>query len=431
MLLAPLIEEGLDDRSIIELKKRIARESDLSYRTISRYYEAYLSDGFSGLKPKTGYKRPSSTLPKHFDELLEQAIILRRELPSRSVSDIIRILELEEMVKPGELSRSTLQRHLQSAGFGARQMKIYSQRGTAAKRFQKSHRMMLLQGDIKYGPYLPLGKNGEMKQVYLSAFIDDATRYIVSARFYDNQRTEIIEDSLRRAIMLYGKPDKIFVDNGKQYRSEWLQKACNRLNIRLSFAKPYSPSAKGKIEYFNKRIDSFLSEVALDKPKTLEELNDALELWISDYYHTNPHTGLDGLSPGLAFRSDKRSLKFVDAQELKEAFLHTETRQVDKTGCVSLKGKNYEVGVKLMGRKVEVYYDPSWTDGVEIHHSDYEPFMAPLPVIGENCGTTSQLPEGLGPLSPSGSRLLGALGARKEETSAPAAISFKDLGGGE
>ena len=127
MLIAPLLEEGLDDRGIIELKKRISSESDLSYRTISRYLDAYRADGFSGLKPKTGYKRPSSTLPKHFDELLEQAIILRRELPSRSVSDIIRILELEEMVKPGELSRSTLQRHLQSAGFGARQMKIYTQ----------------------------------------------------------------------------------------------------------------------------------------------------------------------------------------------------------------------------------------------------------------------------------------------------------------
>ena len=85
-----------------------------------------------------------------------------------------------------------------------------------------------------------------MKQIYLSAFIDDATRYVVSAKFYDNQTVDIIEDSLRNAIMSYGKPQKLLTDNGKQYRLEWLKKACNRLGIRLTHCKPYSPEGKGK-----------------------------------------------------------------------------------------------------------------------------------------------------------------------------------------
>lgn len=91
-------------------------------------------------------------------------------------------------------------------------------------------------------------------------FIDDATRYIVAARFYDNQKVDIIEDTLRMAVMRYGKPDAIYVDNGKQYRSEWLAKACTRLEIRLLHARPYHPEGKGKVEAFNRRIDSFLSE---------------------------------------------------------------------------------------------------------------------------------------------------------------------------
>jgi putative transposase len=120
---------------------------------------------------------------------------------------------------------------------------------------------MLFQGDIKYGPYLPIGKGGTKKQVYLAAFIDDATRYIVSAKFYENQKVDIIEDCLRNAVMHCGKPDAIYCDNGKQYRSEWLKNACAKLEIRLLFAKPYHPEGKGKIEAFNRRIDSFLSEV--------------------------------------------------------------------------------------------------------------------------------------------------------------------------
>lgn len=429
MMLAPLLEEGLDEQSVIDIKKRIAKDHDLSYRTVSRYHQAYLVEGFQGLKPKSGYKRPSNKLPDNFDEVLENAIILRRELPSRSVNDIIRILELEAIIQPGTVHRSTLQRHLQSAGFGAKQVKIYTQKGTAAKRFQKPHRMMLLQGDIKYGPYLPIGKDGKKKQVYLSAFIDDATRYIVSAKFYDNQRTEVIEDTLRTAIMTYGKPTKIFVDNGQQYRSEWLKKACNRLGIRLSFAKPYSPASKGKIEYFNKRIDGFLAEVALDQPKTLEELNKTLDLWINEYYHKNPHTGLDGLSPGVAFRSDKRALKFASADEITAAFLHTETRQVDKIGCISLNGEKYEVGIQLIGRKVEVFFDPSWTDAVEIHHKDFQPFQAKRLIIGENCGITTSLPEAMTPLTANGSRLLSALEGADDKAKPTPAISFKDMGG--
>jgi putative transposase len=62
---------------------------------------------------------------------------------------------------------------------------------------------MLLQGDIKYGPYLPIGKNGAKKQVSLSAFIDDATRYIVAAKFYENQQVAIIADARRTAVMQY------------------------------------------------------------------------------------------------------------------------------------------------------------------------------------------------------------------------------------
>lgn len=432
-MITPLLDESLDANQIIELKKKISEDNNLSYRSVSRYLAAYRTEGFAGLKPKTGYKRKSSNLPDDFPEVVEQAIILRRECPTRSVTDIIRILELEGTVKPGAVHRSTLQRHLQAKGFGASQVKLYSKKGAASRRFEKQHRCMLFQGDIKYGPYLPIGKDGAMKQAYLSVFIDDATRYIVAAKFYDNQTVEIIEDSLRSAIMHYGKPDKIYVDNGKQYRSDWLKKACGRLGIRLLFAKPYHPEGKGKVEAFNRRVDAFLSEVALNKPKTLEDLNDALELWINEYYHKSVHSSLDGLTPEVAFRGDKRALRFVDAQELAEAFLHTETRLVDKTGCVSFKGKKYDVGTKLMGRQVEIHYDPTWTDEIEIHHKDFESFKAKVQVIGANCGTRQSLPDELTSLEPEGSRLLAGLNSANttRRTHGEKAVSYKDIPGGE
>jgi hypothetical protein len=290
---------------------------------------------------------------------------------------------------------------------------------------------MLWQGDIKYGPYLPIGKDGVKKQVYLSAFIDDATRYIVCAKFYENQKVDIIEDSLRSALMRFGKPDAIYVDNGKQYRSEWLKKACAKLGIRLLFAKPYHPEGKGKIEAFNRRMDAFLSEAALAKVKTLGELNHLLSVWIEEYYHKNSHYGLGGISPETAFKTDSRPLTFLDIDNIREAFLHTVEREVDKTGCINFDGKKYEVGLSLMGRKVEVYYDPSWTDEVEIHHKDVETFKAKELQIGANCSVRTELSEGLKTLNTESSRLLDGLNEANitNRTSSVIATSFRKMKG--
>lgn len=408
-LITPLLDPALDHQTLVELKKQICQKEELSYRTISRYLDAYLAEGFQGLKPKISYHQKESKLPPDFPELLEEAISLRRECPSRSVNDIIRILELEERVPPGVLCRSTLQRHMQARGYGSRQMKLYIKQGTASRRFQKQHRGDLYQGDIKYGPYLPIGKDGAPKQVYLSVFIDDATRYIVASKFYDDQKTDIIEDTLRMAVMRYGKPAAIYVDNGRQYRSEWLTKACSRLDIKLYHAKPYHPEGKGKVEAFNRRIDSFLSEIALEKPQTLEELNRLLDLWITEHYHKSIHHSLNGITPEAAFRTDNRPLTFVSAEACAEAFLHTQQREVDKTGCLSFQGQKYEAGIKLAGRKVDVYYDPSWLDEIEIHYPGIAPWKAKRLEIGEHCGVRQELPEELTALTAEHSRLLAGL----------------------
>ena len=84
-------------------------------------------------------------------------------------------------------------------------MQMYKDaRNSSSKRFCKPHRMMLIQGDIKYGPKLPIGKNGAWVQTYLSSAIDDHSRYLLASRFYDNQEEAIIEDTFHQAVSRYG-----------------------------------------------------------------------------------------------------------------------------------------------------------------------------------------------------------------------------------
>jgi putative transposase len=428
-LISPLIEPGLDRAMIIERMKEIEEKNSVSYRTLGRYLRAYQEHGFEGLKPKAPQKKGISLLPPDYPELLEEAIILRRECPTRSVSDIIKILELEGRVKPEVLKRSTLQRHLQGAGYSKCQMIMYQKTGKAARRFQKRHRCELWQSDVKYGPYLPIGEGRAKRQVYLCTIIDDATRYIVAAGFYSNQNVEMIESCLRQAVMRFGKPDVLYLDNGKLYRSEWLKRACARLGIKIVYTKPYSPEAHGKAEAFNRRVESFLSEVALQKCETLDELNHYLEVWIDEYYHRNSHSGLGNISPVTAFSLDPRPLQFVSDKALREAFLHTEERLVDKTGCISFNGKLYEVGMKLMGQKVEVVYDPACTDQIEIHHRDFEPFLVKPLEIGPFCGVRKEIPEEKKLLDAESSRLLESLekSNKTKRTSAAIATSFRRI----
>ncbi|WP_045518851.1 DDE-type integrase/transposase/recombinase [Neobacillus niacini] len=413
-LIAPLLEEGLDAGKAKQLKDQICKTSGLSERTIRRYVSQFRSEGFGGLKPKgKNAQTKSEAIPSH---LMEQAILLRKEVPSRSVAQIIQILEWEGLAVPGQLKRSTLQEKLTERGYSSRHMKLYSQSGVAARRFQKRHRNQLWQSDIKYGPYLPIGPNGTKKQVYLVAIIDDATRFVLHASFYPTLDSRIVEDTFRQAIQKFGVPESVYFDNGKQYRTKWMSRTCSKLGTRLIFTKPYSPEAKGKIERFNRVIDSFLGEAALEKPQTLERLNELFQSWLTECYQEKPHSALgEKISPHSAYRSDKKALHFIDPDTLANAFLHCETRKVDKSGCISFMDQKYEVGLSFIGRQVDIIYDPSDLEELTIEYDGHTPWKARKLVIGEKAGKRPALPSHLQPQEADSSRLLKAAEKKHQE----------------
>ena len=407
-LIAPLVCDGLDKGRRYDLMHEISERSGLSERTLRRYVSAWNEGGFDALKPRQGWERPDSRLGGDFGLIVAAAIELRRESPSRSVADIIKILEMEGAVSPGSVARSTLQRHMAAKGYAASQMRMYTSKGAAARRFQKEHRCQLFQSDVKYGPFVT-AENGRKKQAFLVVWIDDATRFIISARFYLEQTTDEIEDCLRRGIQKYGVPEKIFTDQGGQYKSKQIARICAKLGIRLLRARPYHAEAKGKVENFNKQVGKFLSEAALKRFATLDEYNEYLRYWVDEYYQKHSSEPLGNISPATAFGTDKRPLKFVSAATLRDAFLQTETRKVDKTGCISFNGHQYEVGLAFIGKKVEIRFDPSWTEELEVAYGQSKPVIAKKLVIGTNCGVARELPEHMRTEPPKTSRMLDAL----------------------
>ncbi len=425
-LIAPLLSPGLDKGTYQRLKEQISRESGLSERTLRRYLALYQEKGYGGLLPAKKQYPSSDAVP---EEILQEAILLRRQVPSRSVAQLIQILEWEGKTEPGQIKRSTLQDKLAEKGYSSRQMKQYHQTGTAARRFVKPHRNCLWQSDVKYAVHLPIGPDNKPQQVYLVTWIDDATRLILHSEFYPVLGRAIVIDSFRQALLRHGLPDAVYFDNGSEYRNKWMQNTTGLLGIKLMYARPYSPESKGKSEVFHHQVDRFLAEIKLENVTTLDELNNLYQVWLTECYQHRPHSALKGnRSPYEAFQSDKRPIRYADPQEIHNAFLHREERKVDKTGCISFFGKPYEVGLQFLGMKVTVVYDPADISVITVQGDSLPQVQAKERVIGQWTGPRPSLPEHLTKVPATESRLLKAAEKKHQERDKPMLISYRKAG---
>jgi hypothetical protein len=161
-----------------------------------------------------------------------------------------------------------------------------------------------------------------------------------------------------------------------------LRLACAKLSIRHLNTKIFSPEQKGKIEKFNQTVEEFIREAALEKPQTLERLNELFRAWLSEGYNHRVHSSLAGKSPAEAFTQDTKPLRFPSPEALREAFLWEKTPKVDKTGCISLCGLCYDVGLEYLHKQVLVQYDPFDLSVVELWYGEKKKLVSPIN-IGE------------------------------------------------
>lgn len=442
-MIAPLLDESLDEGKRRQLREEIAERYDVSKRSIYRYEEKYREGAFEGLRPMNREKRRSQALPDNYEEIVGEAIQLKREVPRRSVRQIIKILESEGYAPPGVIKASTLQRYLYNAGLGVKQMKRYTEkRETTSRRFCRAHRNELWQGDIKYGPDIRLS-DGRLIKTYLSSLIDDHSRYIVQSEFYDNQRQEVVEDTFHKAILKHGKCDSCYLDNGTQYTSNQLHTALAKLGIRVLHAKIRACESKGKIEKFHQKVDQFIAEIKVAHVHSLEELNRRWKIFLEQDYQKEAHDGireyyksygvtvpLGGISPLQEWNRDIRGLVFLDTTVVSEAFLHHETRRLDNAGCFSFGDVRYEASAALANAEVEIVYDPMNTEVIKVLYQDMEPIMAHRVKIGAFCDKKSPLPVAMTDKLPETSRFLDALEKkyREDHQLMANALSFGEYG---
>jgi transposase-like protein len=115
------------------------------------------------------------------------------------------------------------------------------------RRFERARPGELWQSDIT--SFL-LARHSQ--RVYLTVFLDDHSRYVVSHSLRLRQTSELVTETLLDGIARFGKPKEVLTDQGRQYfawrgRSEF-EKLLSREGIKHVVSRAHHPETLGKCE---------------------------------------------------------------------------------------------------------------------------------------------------------------------------------------
>ena len=328
-----------------------SHKTQISPRTIERWYHHWRRSGIEGLEPKPRSDKQKSKLTEEAKRLL---IHFKKEDMRRSINTLL-VLMANNGFKA--LPKSTVHRFLRNEHLSARV--ISDAPAIERRQFSAQHANDIWYGDVMHAGKIHTAKG--LQKVYLISLMDDASRLITHSGLYFNEQAVSVECVLKEAVQRRGLPKRLIVDNGSAYRSESLQQICARLDIRLIYCRPYEPEGKGKLERWHKTVrEQFINEVNLAEINSLSDFNLRLQAWLQEIYHHRQHSGLVKQSPMERFRQDVGHIRHLGekAQSIDEILYHRIARKVSKVGIIHYENQAYEVPYQYSSSSVNLVVDP-------------------------------------------------------------------------
>ncbi|WP_320043088.1 DDE-type integrase/transposase/recombinase [uncultured Desulfobacter sp.] len=314
--------------------------------TLKSWLKAYRKHGFEGLKPKVRNDkgRPRKAGPQLMDAIRVQC----KAYPYITAKKLHEMLSQKGLIGDPPIHYNTLLRIVKEEQL----LTFGNKRRDVRTSFETDHVNCLWIGDFMHGPLVTI--NRKMHKAILCAIIDDHSRMIVGHAFASTETVLSLTLVLKDAFLAFGFPERLYVDNGASFSSDFLAKTCALSGISLIHSKPYDSPSRGKIERFFRTIrDRFLS--SLTEKLTLEELNAAFDIWLHDDYHHKLHTGIDERPIDRYHRSVSHTNITRPAKaELDEIFLARYERVVNNDSTISFKGNIFEVPTAYIRQRVDV-----------------------------------------------------------------------------
>lgn len=366
--------------------------------TVRHWVRKYRKQGFDGLFDDfRNDKGASKAIP---EEILNRAVELRKESPNRSVRKILRLLHAAGVdisnVKERTLARQLLKRKATR--------KLLKKGVGSYRRWEQLYVNDMWQSDVTHGIYLRDPNNpAKAKKTKLIAFLDDASRLITHSEFYWDEKIPSLLNCFGKALILRGRPVGLLMDNGSNYRSLALETMCAELGIERLYCRPRAPQGKGKIERFFRTVqEDFFNEAYKAGIDSLEELNTLFQAWLKAEYHEKEHSELK-MTPIERWRQDFDKISIVTPDEVRNALMLRESRTVHlQTATVSVDGRTYQASADLAGQTVEVRWNPTNPEQIELWMVDefvetameasVKPWVEPKPNTLEEPEMPSDIP---------------------------------------
>lgn len=329
----------------------------VSGATLSNWVKRYREEGPKGLERRPHASKGTSRLAAAVKAEIVRAGKLFPAFGLRRVRDYLRRFRGVQ-VSPGSISKTLASEGVPPAP-GTPAPKRKSRPGPLV-RFERARPGSLWQSDITS---FVLPRHGQ--RVYLTVFLDDFSRYVVSSGLSLHQKQGLVMEALLEGIERFGKPEEVLTDQGRQYFA-WrgksgFQKLLEKQGIRHVVSRSHHPQTLGKCERLWRTIqEEFWSRV---QPQELSDARRRLAHFLTHYNHHRPHQGIGGLVPADRFfgaESEVRAAveRRIQENELQLALGEPLRRPVYLVGqigerSVSLHGEQGRLVISAPGGEVE------------------------------------------------------------------------------
>ena len=291
-----------DRRPVAHVTKEMGVSRQCGHRWLARFD----AEGWDGLRDRSS--RPRS-MPRRTPERVEAAVVLARQelragpgfiaeatgVPERTVTRILRRAGLPRLAECDPLTGQVIRASRQTY-----------------QRYERDHPGALVHVDIKKLGRIPDGggwrahgrgpRPGSSRGPgfdYVHSAIDDHSRLAYSEIHPDNKGVTCAE-FLTRTVAFFASHgvtvEQVITDNAKEYlTSRAFQDTAAALNVAQLFIRPHCPWQNGKVERFNRTLQTEWAYRQVFNSN--DERSAALAPWLEHYNHHRRHTALGGKPP--------------------------------------------------------------------------------------------------------------------------------------
>lgn len=335
--------------------EQFARTYGCSPWTLRGWLKRYQAGGPKALETRAAGRKPGSAggFARVSESVRAEILRTKSHFPDFGLKKVRDFLRRFQSVS---VSTGTVARTLEDAGV-EREPARKKRRAKRAvvRRFERARPGELWQSDITS---FNLTRHGT--KVYLTVFLDDFSRFVVSWNLSTHQRQELVSEALMDGVSRFGKPKEVLTDQGRQYfawrgKSDF-QKLLVREGIEHVVSRAHHPETLGKCERLWETVNrEFWSRV---RPQDLGDARERLAQWFAHYNFFRPHQGIDGLVPADRFFGAQEALRKTHEARVGKSPLDAALSDAPRKG-VYLFGQIGDEQVSMVGERGELVVQTS------------------------------------------------------------------------